>query len=250
MNDPAANWLTPTTHPPLEADEVHVWLVSLAVSLPTVAALVLQLPSAEQERAARFRNDGARTQFVVTRTALRTILGAYVGCSPLEVEFMHGPQGKPALARWPWLYFNVTHSHEIALIAVTRRGEVGVDVERMRPFANDLGMAERYFSPRETAVLRTLTGPARSIAFFNAWTRKEAFLKASGKGISYGLDRVEVTLLPEEEPRFLRIDGSEQLAAAWSLRRLTVAADYLGALTLQWHDYQMRCWRWEEGRTT
>ncbi len=245
MSASVATWHHPPEHPALAPDEVHVWFVNLAVDAHHVAQLTASLPWTEQQRALAFRSDSARTQFVVTRSSLRSILSAYLDVSPLHLKFMHGPQGKPALAgQFSWLHFNVSHSHDVALIAVTRRGEVGVDIERIRPFANDLGMAERFFSPRETALLRALTGPARCEAFFHAWTRKEAFLKASGQGLSYGLERVEVTLLPEEEVRFLRIDGCEQLAAQWSLRHLAPVAGCVGALTLQGHDYQLRCWKW------
>ena len=238
-------WLQPPAHPALAPDEVHVWFVNLAVDAHILGELTASLPWTEQQRAFSFRSESARTQFVVTRSSLRSILSGYLDVSPLHLKFTHGPQGKPALAgQWSWLHFNVSHSHDVALIAVTRRGEIGVDIERIRPFANDLGMAERYFSPRETALLRALTGPQRCEAFFHAWTRKEAFLKASGIGLSYGLERVEVTLLPEEEARFLRIDGCEQLAAQWSLRHLAPVAGCVGALTLQGHDYQLRCWKW------
>jgi 4'-phosphopantetheinyl transferase len=242
---PFSLWLSPPAHPTLSPDEVHVWLVHLAVDAHTVAELAASLPQAERERAYQFRNEAARTQFVVTRSALRSILSVYLDVSPLRIEFVHGPQGKPALANFPGLHFNVTHSADVALVAVTRIGEVGVDVERVRPFANDLGMAERYFSPGETTLLRSLIGPRRSEAFFHAWTRKEAYLKASGKGLSYGLERVEVTLLPEDEARFLRIDGCERLAAQWSLHHLVPAVGCVGAVTIEGHDYRLRCWHWD-----
>ena len=141
-------WHQPPTHPALSPDEVHVWFVNLAVDAHTVAELAASLPWTEQQRAASFHSVSARTQFVVTRSALRCILSAYLDLSPLQLRFTHGPQGKPSLVDDGWLHFNVTHSHDVALVAVTRRGEVGVDIERVRPFANDLGMAERYFSPR------------------------------------------------------------------------------------------------------
>ena len=250
MTAPFSIWLPPNAHPALGPDEVHVWLVNLAVSAHAAAELAAALPAAEQERAAAFRSESARTQFVVTRSALRGILSADLDVSPLRLEFVHGPAGKPALAHWPGLHFNVSHSADVALIAVTRRGEVGVDVERLRPFANDLGMAERFFSPYETGVLRSLEGERRRAAFFHAWTRKEAYLKARGQGLSYGLERVEVTLLPEEAARFLRIDGCERLAAQWSLHHLVPAVGCVGALTLHGHDYQLRCWRWNGAAET
>jgi 4'-phosphopantetheinyl transferase len=241
---PFSIWLPPTGHPALGPDEVHVWYVNLAVGAHAAAELAASLPAAEQGRAAAFRSESARTQFVVTRSALRSILSADLDLSPLRLEFVHGPAGKPALAHWPGLHFNVSHTADVALIAVTRRGNVGVDVERLRPFANDLGMAERFFSPHETGVLRALEGARRREAFFHAWTRKEAYLKAGGQGLSYGLERIEVTMLPEEEARFLRIDGCEHRAAQWSLRHLVPALGCVGALTLEGHDYHLHCWRW------
>ena len=250
MTAPFSLWLSPAGHPTLGPDEVHVWFVNLAVNAHAVAELTASLPCAEQERALSFRGGAPRTQFVVTRSALRSILSADLDVSPLRLEFVHGPAGKPALAHWPGLHFNVSHSADVALIAVTRRGEVGVDVERLRPFANDLGMAERFFSPYETGVLRSLEGERRRAAFFHAWTRKEAYLKARGQGLSYGLERVEVTLLPEEAARFLRIDGCERLAAQWSLHHLVPAVGCVGALTLHGHDYDLRCWRWNGAAET
>ena len=240
----------PSSFGKLAAGEVHVWSWALGRPAGEVARLLELLADDERERAGRYLHVPAREQFVAARAGLRLILAGYLALDSARIAFTHGPAGKPALAHWPGLHFNVSHSADVALIAVTRRGEVGVDVERVRPFANDLGMAERFFSPYETGVLRSLEGERRRAAFFHAWTRKEAYLKARGQGLSYGLERVEVTLLPEEAARFLRIDGCERLAAQWSLHHLVPAVGCVGALTLHGHDYELRCWRWNGAAET
>jgi 4'-phosphopantetheinyl transferase len=142
------------------------------------------------------------------------------------------------------LSFNVSHSFGVALIAVRTGGEVGVDVERVRPFENDLGLAERFFCAAESVALRAL-GEGRREAFFHVWTRKEAYLKAGGLGLSGGLERVEVSVPPDDPPRVLRIDGSEEAARRWSLRALLPLPGYVGALAMEGHDYPLRCWRLE-----
>jgi 4'-phosphopantetheinyl transferase len=249
--------ITEPTWPPsppsfeLGPDEVHVWCASLRQSPAQVDLFLRTLSEDERDRAGRTRHAPARHEFIVVRGLLRTILAEYLNVDTRRLAFSSGPTGKPALVEPSGalpLYFNVSHSHDLTLIAVTRRGEVGVDVERLRPFANDLGLAERFFSPGEAMILRALPPDQRIEAFFHAWTRKEAFLKASAHGLTYGLDRVEVTLLPAEPVRFLRIDGQERAAQRWSLHHLTPAPGYVGALAIRGHDNQLVCWRWCETR--
>jgi 4'-phosphopantetheinyl transferase len=245
------NWPTAPGTFDLGPDEVHVWCSSLRQSARQVDHFLRTLSDDERDRAARTRHPPARHEFVVVRGLLRTILAEYLNVETRRLAFICGPTGKPALAEplsaLP-LFFNVSHSHELTLIAVTRRGEVGVDVERLRPFANDLDLAERFFSPREAAALRSLPNEQRIEAFFHAWTRKEAFLKASAHGLTYGLDRVEVTLLHGEPARFVKIDGEEHAARRWSLHHLAPAAGYVGALAMPLHEYRLVCRHWCEER--
>src|SRR5262249_5035395 len=199
----------------------------------------------ERERAERMRSPHVRSDLIHSRATLRALLGRYLRCEPRRIRFLYGPQGKPELADCPGagpLHFNVSHSHGVALFAVTARRPVGVAGEHPRPFATDLGLAERYFSPLELLALRALEGDRRRLAFFHTWTRKEAFLKATGRGISFGLERVEVTILPDESARVLRLDGDEGKASRWSLRSLEPLPGYVGALALEDRDYRLACW--------
>jgi 4'-phosphopantetheinyl transferase len=245
------NWPTAPETFELGPDEVHVWCSSLRQSPSQVERFMRILSDDERDRAGRIRHAPARHEFIVVRGLLRTILADYLNVETRQLAFCFGPTGKPALVEpvcgLP-LFFNVSHSHELTLIAVTRGGEVGVDVERLRPFANDQEVADRFFSPIEATALRSLPPDLRIEAFFHAWTRKEAFLKASAHGLTYGLDRVEVTLLHDEPARFVRIDGEEHAARHWSLHHLTPAAGYVGALAMSRHDYRLICWHWSERR--
>jgi 4'-phosphopantetheinyl transferase len=219
----------------LQPGEVHVWRVSLAISRDEESERYATLATDERARAARFLVAPARTQFVAARSALRTILAGYIGKQPGDIAFQLGPIGKPALSpsEPEPLFFNLSHSRELALVAVTRLGEIGVDVECIREMASREQLAERFFHPNEVAALHRLPEADRAAGFFNAWTRKEAFLKATGKGISFGIDRVEVTLVPGENARVLTVDGDREAAERWSLAPIEPAQVYIGAVAFE-----------------
>lgn len=241
----------PFARPPvtLSGEEVHVWCASLERSADEIARLTLLLTEEEKNRVARFRSIVARNEFLVTRGLLRLLLGHYLNCKPNRLIFCVGPQGKPFLVGEPRLRFNVAHSHGLALFAISLHCEVGVDVERVRPFANDLGIAERYFSQREVEVLRGLEPQQRCDMFFHTWARKEAILKASGDGLAIGLEGVEVSVAPQEEARVLRVNGRETDARGWTLQALTPAAGYVGAVALPGTGVHLACWHWPDDET-
>jgi 4'-phosphopantetheinyl transferase len=231
---PDSSWPRTIESVALSAGDVHVWRVDLALTPVEQSQRSVCLAPDERERAERFVSEPARVQFVAARSALRTILSRYVGNEPSDIVFQLGPIGKPALGN-PGrsnLFFNLSHSRQMALVAVTQCAEIGVDVESIREMASREQLAERFFHPNEVATLTKLPERQRAQGFFNAWTRKEAFLKATGKGISFGIDRVEVTLVPGEVPRVLSIDGSTDAAATWSLEALSPAVEYVGAAAM------------------
>jgi 4'-phosphopantetheinyl transferase len=225
--------------------EVHLWSAALERPTDEVDRLVGMLTPDERDRAKRFRHRQLHDHFVLARGTLRLLLSRYTGIEPAAVRFRFGPQGKPYLAEpdWAWLQFNVSHSHGLALYAFTRQIEVGVDVEQVRPF-NDLGFAERFFTPGEVDALRRVEPERRTEVFFHAWTRKEAILKATGEGIAYGLEHVEVTVHPEDAPRIVRLNGDPQPAAHWFLCALTPASGYVGAVALPHRTCRLACWHW------
>jgi 4'-phosphopantetheinyl transferase len=215
-----------------------------AAELATLAATLIPK---EHERAAGMKEGPIRNEFLAARGLLRTLLSRYLGQPPESFRFRSGPTGKPYLdgVELPF-YFNVSHSGEVGLFAFATCGEVGVDVERFRPFNNVLNIARRWFRPPEVELLSTMDDAARLTAFFRAWTLKEAMLKASGIGLGHGLARVEVTLAPEDPPRVVYIEEQEGEEPSWSLCQLHPVPGYLGAVALRYHDYRLCCWRWPD----
>jgi 4'-phosphopantetheinyl transferase len=235
-------WPAGPLAPVLSADEVHVWAVALAVGPERLAKLLDLLDDEERRRAARYAHVPSRQQFIVSRAALRTLLGRYLDRAPQEVCFNSGPQGKPMLASPEDVHFNVSHTQGLALIAVTLQGPVGIDVEQSRHCPTYLDMAERFFSPAEAAALRSLPAERSAEAFFHVWTRKEAFLKALGLGLAHGLERFEVVVPPDEPVRILHIDGDPAAGARWSLMELAPALGYVGALAIEMPAARVICW--------
>jgi 4'-phosphopantetheinyl transferase len=201
-----------------------------------VEALGRVLSEEEWERARRFRFDKHRRQYVVGRGALRTLLAAYLGIRPEAVRFTYGPRGKPFLAPpldARGLHFNLSNSDELALMGFVLGRELGVDVEFLRTMNDCEEIAERFFSESERRMLRTIPFPVKQEAFFNCWTRKEAYLKAVGEGLAAPLDSFDVTLAPGEPPRMLTLKGDAGQAARWFFHHLRPADDYVGALAIE-----------------
>ena len=239
----------PATHPqPLTTDEVHIWRIVLEVSNLLLSHLREILADDEQQRAERFYFEKDRRHFTAARGALRTILAGYLALRPHGVRFAYSNYGKPRLAdedNESDLRFNLTHSHGLALLAVTRGREIGVDVEHLRDMERDGELlAERFFSPREVAVLRSLPPQLRREAFFHCWTRKEAYIKANGKGLSLPLDQFDVSLHPDEPAALLATPHDPQEAQRWSLRGLFPGEEYVGALAVEGHSWRLWCGEW------
>ncbi|MCH9808899.1 MAG: 4'-phosphopantetheinyl transferase superfamily protein [Alphaproteobacteria bacterium] len=186
----------------------------------------------EIARASRLKSPKLGARFVAARGLLRRILGSQIGCPPARLVFQVSPTGKPSLRHddLPVPHFNISHSGNLGAVAISRDARVGIDIEQLREVTE--GVAERFFSADEIAKLDQLHGEQRQQAFFRCWTRKEAFLKATGEGIARGLDSFSVSLGATEKPCILSIDGDETVARDWQLFDLSPARDYAGALVV------------------
>ncbi|HEX4952883.1 MAG TPA: 4'-phosphopantetheinyl transferase superfamily protein [Thermoanaerobaculia bacterium] len=225
----------PLGRPP-EPGEIHVWTARLDPPEQEVAAARRLLDADELIRADRFRFEVHRRRFTVGRAFQRTILGAYLGRPPASLVYLYGPKGKPSLAPGHGdgiLDFNLSNTEEMALLGVTAGRELGVDIEQVRALSDLEALAERFFSAAESRVLLALPDADRPIGFFNCWTRKEAYLKAIGDGLSAPLDAFDVTLVPGEPARMIALEGSPERAAAWQLFHLEPATGYLGAVAIE-----------------
>lgn len=239
----AGSPLIGATPPP--RGRIDVFAFALDPPEERLAALRATLAADERERAAKFRFDVHRRAFEACRGVVREILGAHLGLAPAKVQFSYGPKGKPSLLpdSTP-LVFSVSHSAALGLCAVAREGALGVDVERLRPLDDALAIAERFFSSAERAALRTLAPPALETAFFAAWTRKEAFIKALGEGLSHPLADFDVTLLPDEPAQLLRVAGVDDAPSRWRLVALDPARGYVAALAAAEPVEAIECWTW------
>lgn len=215
----------------LPAGEVHVWRATLERPAAVVARMRALLAEDERQRADEFHFERDRRRYVVGRALLRSLLGRYLGCAPQELLFDYGELGKPTLPGGPW--FNLSHSGPVALYAFTLVGEVGIDVELDEEVSRSERIAERFFSPAEVAELRALPDELQQSAFLACWTRKEAFIKARGDGLSLALDGFDVALAPDAPVALLRTAWSAQEPARWHLQDLSDSgAGYVAALAL------------------
>ena len=213
---------------PLGPGEVHVWRIALDQAAEAFRGL---LAVDEQERASRFRVERGADRYTVGRGALRTILARYTGTPPEALVFRYNQFGKPELEASGFC-FNLSHSHELALAAVARGRAVGVDIERIREQVLSDRIAERFFAPAEARVLAALPPEQQPQAFFHCWTRKEAWIKARGEGLSIPLSSFEVSFAPGEPARLLATRPDEGEAAQWTLRDLPCERGFAAALAV------------------
>jgi 4'-phosphopantetheinyl transferase len=216
-----------------------------------VRELEQTLSEDERERARRLRFERDRRRFVVARGTLRGLLARYTALDPAALRFQYGRRGKPALAaelNATGLRFNLSHSHELALYAVARGRELGIDVEQRRPDRAEAGIAERFFSPRELEALRALPTERWTEAFFTCWTRKEAYIKAKGAGFGIALDQFDVTVAPGQPAVLLATRQDPPDAARWSLHDLHPGDGYAGALAMEGDARILRYWQWKHTR--
>ena len=230
----------------LSAGKIHVWLSYLLRDIGSSRQWDV-LSDDERRRAHRFRFEEDRAEYVSGRAQLRQILADYLGACPEELRFCYGPMGKPELAG-PFtasgLRFNLSHSAGVALYAVSHDREVGVDLEQIHELPGVDQIAQRFFSPRENAMLQNLPAEQKLRGFFNCWTRKEALVKGLGDGLSRRLDCFTVSLAPGEPARLLDREKEVATLDRWALRALTPAPGFAAALAAEGRDWQVACWGW------
>lgn len=210
---------------------VHVWRISLSADSAHLMQLRSLLSEAEKARAQRFRTPQLQDRFIVAHAALRHILAQYSHQPASELQFSVSPYGKPSLISETGLAFSLSHSQAWALCAVTLRRAVGVDIEFVQALPDMEALARRSFSIREQTMFSTLADADKPLGFYHCWTRKEAFVKALGTGLSHPLDSFDVTLCPDEEARFIEIRTMTD--APWSLMHLEPAPGYVGAVAVE-----------------
>lgn len=237
-----SNWSNSPKDLTLESDAIHVWRATLDCDSSALLGLEALLSPDEKSRAARYIFQRDRNHFIVARGILRRILGVYVQRPAAGLTFTYEPEGKPALrliGREPSIRFNLSHSHGLAVYAFSNQREVGIDVEAIRPNIGEDEIAGRAFSAPELAELDALPLELRNIGFYHCWTRKEAYIKASGSGMGIPLDSFEVSLTPGQPEVLRSVDSSR-----WSLRSFQSSPGYVGAVVGEGKGWDLRLWNW------
>jgi 4'-phosphopantetheinyl transferase len=213
--------------------DVHVWVVRSEASPSSVQGLSATLSPDEKKRSESFRFEHLKTRFCISRGLLRCFLGAYLATPPRDIRLSYGRYGKPSVAGVEAFQFNLAHSEDVIVYAFGFGSALGVDVEHIRDLEDIEAIARHFFSAEEAADLGSVELQKRLDAFFACWTRKEAYIKATGEGLSASLSTFRVAFRPNEAPSFVHIDGSALEARSWSLYSLRPNDGYIGALAFR-----------------
>ncbi len=220
--------------------------MSLAVKPGDLSYFKSILSQDERDRAERFREKRNAQCYVAARGALRSLIGTYLSIGPDELQFAYDSSGKPRLANeTASLGFNVSHSGDWALLGFTGIRKIGVDLERVREEIEFVDLAKRFFSPNEFQKLISFPADQQRQAFYCGWTRKEAFLKARGEGLSRGLDRVEVSLGPDGPAAIIEASDEVEASRAWTIQHLSPLPEYVGAAAVDAGNVAFRCFGWD-----
>ncbi len=205
------------------------------------------LSDVEKDKARRFHFQQDRERYIAAKACQRSVLGGYLGVEPGSLVFDLNPFGKPSLggetARGD-LQFNLSHTRGLGMLAAARGDELGVDVEQVRDREVDLGIARRFFSPHEVAALEGLPPDEQKVAFYACWTRKEAYIKARGEGLSIPLDQFSVSLAPGRPPALVSHETEPEETRRWDLYNLDLGPGYAGALAVRARSWVFRQFEW------
>lgn len=235
----SADWRRVQRHPELAGGDIHVWRIRLDIPAPGESPL----SEDEQQRAQRLRDTRKRHRFSAGRAALRNLLGAYTGSQPRALEFALGAHGKPFLPDSP-LQFNFSNSGELALLAVCRDREVGIDIEQRDRKISVERLAAYIFTSAEAAAFRQVPESGKQAALLAAWTRKEAYIKALGRGFSLSLKSFSVAVPGDGEPAVLHMEDATGTPRPWQFIPLAAHPDYLATLAAAGTDWTPQCFDW------
>ena len=227
----------------LYKDHIDVWLCDLKQLSGDINSFYSILSENERDRADKLKVDDKKQQYIITRGTLRQRLGLLTNIYPEVFEFNILEHGKPVLvndARFSNITFNVSHSHDLALIAIAQKQNIGIDIEKINHESNHLALMTRFFSKAEQTEFQTIPDANKAKAFCACWTRKEAFIKAVGDGVSYGLDKFDVTVDTDKQAPVINLHKPSE--ETWSAISLPVNDNYMACLVSDRDSLRVRCW--------
>ncbi|MEQ8187731.1 MAG: 4'-phosphopantetheinyl transferase superfamily protein [Candidatus Eremiobacterota bacterium] len=235
-------WYIPKKNIKIENNEVHIWLASLNIDRTFVETLKKILSEDEIKRAEKFYFQKDRNHFIACRGILRNILGFYLNINPGEIKFSYNPYGKPSLNETEKkLSFNLSNSHGMAIYGITCNRDIGIDIEHIPKDFSWEDIVKNFFSEKEIRSLYQIPTHLQKKAFFNGWTRKEAYIKAKGKGLSIALDSFDVSLTPGKPAELLEVRGEEK--SRWFLKEIILDPDYVSAIAVESHNLKFKYWK-------
>ena len=236
----------------LAPNEIHVWPIELNGASYAIRSLEEHLCDDEVSRANRYHRPGDRRHYLVAHGVLRELLAGYTGKEPGEITFAQTGVGKPFLSMGRSalpIRFSLAHSGDYAVVAITLSAEIGIDIEKIDPSLRVEGLVERFFSPDEIIELRTIPPAERNSAFFSAWVRKEAYIKARGEGIINRLHQFTVAMSLEGMPLLLSDSLDPSACLLWRVHDLNIAAGYACALATKPEGKQINVFHdWKQHR--
>lgn len=243
-------WDNPIEQPQLNEVQVHLWRANLDLPMVIIEQLANTLSEDEIVKADKFRFPQHRLRFIAARGILRQLLGQYLQTSPNNIKFQYGDCGKPYLTKSiiaSSLEFNISHSQNYALFGFTQNHEIGVDIEYLRGMEDAAKIAQRFFSPQEFELVNCLSGEQQQRVFFKLWTAKEAYLKATGTGLSGSLASIDITFDHAEIPSLQSIHGNTAAIVPWSIYSCMPDFGYVGAIAIKTKiaPQQIKYWNWQ-----
>ena len=241
------SWNTPPTQLLLSTRDVHIWRAVIDLPSKSVEEIEGSLSIDEKMKAQHFRFKRDKSRFIATRGILRLILGCYLGAEPSAIRFCYEKSGKPRLQNAfakTGIQFNLSHSKGLALYIFSHGHEVGVDIEHMREISEMEQIAEQFFSVRDRVFFGALPRSEKREAFFNLWTRKEAFVKATGDGLSYHLGSFNASVAPGKSLELSRMLGVAEEASTWSIGDVRPAEEFAGAFVVEGESWKVQYWQW------
>ena len=225
--------------PELSDDYIYVITIALDLIDEEIQLLLPFLSKEEKERAYRFKFEKHQRRYIAARGSLRKILAGQLNLKPAEIDLIYSKTGKPLISEdqnKKNILFNLSHSHELAVIALTLNKQVGIDLEYLTDKKDLLGLAKRFFTNKEYEIIFSLAKDKQNEAFYRAWTRKEAYLKATGEGIS-GIEKIEVSVIEKEPPKILNTPSE---TGDWSLFNIQIPDNYIVSLAVKGHDLKVK----------
>lgn len=223
-------WKTSPKTLELSDSKIDVWSVNINNYTNKLFDYWELLSSSEKEKADRFRFEKDKNCYVIARGLLRILLSRYLNIKSQKINFRYAEKGKPYLEHPSNIKFNLSHSKNYIVLAFTKNIELGIDVEYAKNNLEILQVAESFFSKQEIKALKSVQSIYRLSAFYNCWTRKEAFIKATGDGLSFPLNQFTVSLESSESAELIETLWDNKEKDLWSLETFTPQKDYIGAV--------------------